>query len=231
MLAMIDRLGFVSGQQVDAPRPEYSARYREAFAAAQQESSASGAKQLPLIEKQFDHAVNRQTGIIIAGSAGQKIRSAATLFAQGAMFAGLSATQKDDYPITVQTGHSVAEIIVSPETIEYTGIHDPDYFLVISEDGLKRTRAKIEALPATCKLYADEALELPETKAQVRSLPLKQIARAAGKRSVIAGALGAVLADSGMYPVTAFGTAVDTFQRREIAEINGKAIAEGVRLV
>ncbi len=225
MLEMADSLGFTLGQQADTPRPEYSVRYREAFAAGKQVI-----KKNPLIEKKFDHAVKKQTGIIIAGSAGQKIRSAATLFAQGAMFAGLSTTQKDDYPITVQTGHSIAEIIVSPETIEYTGIAAPDYFLVISEDGLKRTRAKIEKLPETCVLYTDESLELPETAAKVRRFPFAEIAKQVGKLSVVTGALGSILQDTGMFPSDAFRKAIETFQRKDIAEINGKALTAGVEL-
>ena len=66
-----------------------------------------------------------QTGIVIAGSAGQKIRSAAGLFAQAGMFANLNAVQKDDYPITVMTGHSITEITLSPERIDYTAIDSP----------------------------------------------------------------------------------------------------------
>ena len=137
------------GLLVDKPRPEYSARYREALAA-----TAGTPLRRSLIEARYDNAVTRQTGIILAGSAGQKIRSSAALFAQAAMFSGLNATQKDDYPITVMTGHSLSEIILSNEVIDYTAIDAPDYFVVISEDGLKRARARFEQLPATCTLYA-----------------------------------------------------------------------------
>ena len=97
----------------------------------------------PSIEPCHPHAITEQTGIVLAGSAGQKIRSTATLFAEGSIFAGLNATQKDDYPITVQTGHSVSEIILSPQRIDYTGIDSPDFFVVLSAEGLARVRARI----------------------------------------------------------------------------------------
>jgi Pyruvate/2-oxoacid:ferredoxin oxidoreductase gamma subunit len=174
--------------------------------------------------------VKRQTGIVIAGSAGQKIRSAATLFAEGAMFAGLHASQKDDYPITVQTGHSVAEIIVSPETIEYTGIAAPDFFVVLSADGLKRTRARIAKLPETCTLYAEESLELPETRARVRRVPFATVGREVSRLSVATAALATVLVDGGLFSLEAFAKAITTFQKAAIAEINLKAVAAGAAL-
>jgi len=175
--------------------------------------------------------VKRQTGIIIAGSAGQKIKSAATILAEGGIFAGLHVTQKDDYPITVQTGHSVAEIIFSPEVIDYTGIESPDYFVLISEDGLKRTKAKIQKLPETCVLYASDDLELPETKAQVRRLPFNALAKEVGKLSLSTASLALMLADSGLYPVEAFETAITTFSSEKIADINLKAAEAGVKLL
>jgi Pyruvate/2-oxoacid:ferredoxin oxidoreductase gamma subunit len=146
------------------------------------------------------------------------------------MFAGLDATQKDDYPITVMTGHSIAEIIVSPERIDYTAIDSPDYFIVISEDGLKRARARIEKLPETCTLYAEESLELPDTKAKIVRLPLIETAKKVGRLSIAVVALAAVLAETGMFPVEAFGEAISTFQKKKIAEINIKAAEAGAGL-
>ncbi len=227
LFELVESYDFTLGLQADKPRPEYSVRYRQAY-----EAGKSSVKKKPPIEKQYPNKVKEQTGIIIAGSAGQKIRSAATLFAEGSIFAGLNATQKDDYPITVQTGHSVAEIIVSPERIDYTGIESPDYFILISEDGLKRTRAKIGALPETCVLYADESIELPETKAQVRRFPFGEVVgKKAGKLSVASGAMATMLEDSEIFPVEAYATAIREFQSPKIAEINLKALTAGSELV
>ena len=218
--------GFQHGLLVDKLRPEYSQRYHEAY-----EAGKKVLKKKPPIEPKHSHQVDRQTGILIAGSAGQKIKSTATAFAEGAMFAGLKATQKDDYPITVQTGHSVAEIIVSPERIEYTGIKNPDYVVVISEDGLRRVRTRLETLPESCVIYADESLELPETKARVVQLPLKRIGKEVGKLSVATVALAALLEDSGKYQQVAFAEAIKRAQSPKIAEINLTALAAGAKLV
>lgn len=224
LMELLDSYGFKVGLVADNPRPEYTVRYREVI------ESKPPAKKKPIIEAKFDNKVEKQTGIIIAGSAGQKVISAATIFAQGSIFAGLNTTQKDDYPITVQTGHSVAEIIVSPDRIEYTGIASPDYFILVSEDGLKRTRAKIEKLPETCTLYADDSIELPETKAKIIKLPLKEVGKEIGKLSVAMAVVAAMLEDSGMFTLEALETAIKTFQSTKIAEINLKAVAAGAEL-
>lgn len=147
------------------------------------------------------------------------------------MFSGLDATQKDDYPITVMTGHSLAEVIVSREPIEYTAIDSPDYFLALSEDGLKRAHARIEQLPETCILYAEESLELPDTKAKIVRLPLAETARKISKLSVAIVAPGALLQDTGLFPVDALGTAISRSQKPKIAESNLKALEAGAELV
>ena len=184
----------------------------------------------PPIEPSHSSALAKQTGIVIAGSAGQKIRSTATLFAEASIFAGLSATQKDDYPITVQTGHSVSEIIVSPERIDYTGIDSPDFFVVLSADGLTRVRARIEKLSTGCILYAEEALELPATKAQVRRFPFAELGKRVGRPYLATAALAALLEESGIFPREAFATAIESFQSGKIAELNLKAASAGAEL-
>jgi Pyruvate/2-oxoacid:ferredoxin oxidoreductase gamma subunit len=226
VLALLGEHGLELGLQVDRPRPEYGARYREAYEAGDQ---VAGAK--PSIEPSHSNAVGKQTGIVIAGSAGQKIRSTATLFAEGSIFAGLSATQKDDYPITVQTGHSVSEVIVSPERIDYTGIDAPDFFVVLSADGLARVRSRIEKLSTSCILYAEETLELPATKARVRRFPFAELGKRLGRPHLATAALAALLEDSGIFPPEAFVAAIESFQSTEIAKLNRNAVSAGAELV
>jgi 2-oxoglutarate ferredoxin oxidoreductase subunit beta len=206
----------------DKPRPEYSVRYREAYAAGR-----PAIKRRPPIVVEYTNNVQRQTGIIIAGSAGQKIRSTATLLGQAAMFSGLHATQKDDYPITVMTGHSQAELIFSRETIDYTAIESPDYLLVISEDGLKKTREQIQRLPASCTIYTDAALDLPPTQARVVRLPLNRAAGETSRQSLAVVAVAALLNDTGLFPVDALAKAISTFQKPKIAAVNLQALKAG----
>jgi len=175
MLELVDRLGFPLGQIAADPRPEYSARYRESYEAAHASSPVR-----PKIEVGFASGVERQTGVIVAGSAGQKVKTACTLFGQAAIASGLFATQKDDYPITVMTGHSLGEVIVSPEPIDYTGIERPDHLVLFSEDGLKKVRGGLAKLGPEATVYAEETLELPGTAARVLRYPFVEAARMDG---------------------------------------------------
>ncbi len=212
---LLDRYGLKLGVLADRPRPEYSARYRAAY-----ETGRSAIKRSPRIEVHYDNAVTRQTGIVIAGSAGQKIRSTATLLAQAAMFSGLDATQKDDYPITVMTGHSLSELIFSRQPIDYTAIESPDYLLVISEDGLISTRDRIQRLPDTSTVYVEQSLDLPVTKARVVRCPIVQAAARTGRQATAVIAVAAMLQDTRLFPLDAFAKAISTFQEAKIAEAN-----------
>jgi Pyruvate/2-oxoacid:ferredoxin oxidoreductase gamma subunit len=142
----------------------------------------------------------------------------------------LQATQKDDYPITVQTGHSVAEIILSPDPIEYTGIDEPAFMIVVSEDGLRRVRRRLETLTDRCTVYAEASLEMPETRAAVKRFPFVSAAKPIGKLSVVTLALATLLQDTGVYPVEAFAMAIKTFQKAKIAEVNLRAVKAGREL-
>jgi len=213
LFSLLEKCGFTLGQVVDKPRPEFSERYREIY-----EGAAQKRKELSVIEPEFPNALKTQTGIIIAGGAGQKIKSTATVFGQAAMLSGLEATQKDDYPITVMTGHSVAEVIVSPERIDYTAIDVPDYLILLSEEGLAKMKARLEKLPAACVVLADEALKIPTTRARVLRLPFEKTSRKVDRLAIGTVALASLLKESGMFPLEALTTALLTFQKPAIAE-------------
>jgi len=91
----------------------------------------------------FTHNLSKNIKIILSGSAGEGIQSAAELFAKAAMYSGLQVTKKGDYPITVGTGFSVAELIFSPDEIYYTGINQPDVLIVISQNGFDYIKNRI----------------------------------------------------------------------------------------
>jgi pyruvate/2-oxoacid:ferredoxin oxidoreductase beta subunit len=226
LFELMDDLGYPRGLLVDKPRTEYTELYRQAA-----ESDGPATRKKPAIEPSHRHALKRQTGILVAGSAGQKIKSTATLLAEGGIFAGLQATQKDDYPITVKTGHSVAEIILSPERIEYTGIDVPDHVIVVSEDGVRRISRQMASYPESCVVYADASLELPPTGARVRPLDLESIRRKTGPLGLATAALGAFLAETDLYPVEAVARAIETARSPKLAEAGVKALKLGAKLV
>jgi len=226
LTGMMDRLGLQAGVLADKPRPEYGEHYREVYAQMEQVP-----RKRPEIRPKYTNAIARQTGIVIAGSAGQKIRSAAGLFAQAGMFASLNATQKDDYPITVMTGHSITEIILSPERIDYTSIDSPDYFVLISEDGLKKSRGRIEKLSSSATLYAEESIDLPLTDAKIVRLPFVATAKKVDRLSIGIVALAAMLSDSELFPLDALKDSISTHQKQAIADVNLQALEAGAAVM
>jgi len=226
LAGMMERLELPAGLLVDRSRPEYGEQYRKVNTTTKQTP-----RNRPKITAKYTHALTGQTGIVIAGSAGQKVRSAAGLLARAGMFANLEATQKDDYPITVMTGHSVTEIILSPERIDYTAIDAPDYFVVVSADGVKKTRGRIATLAGSATLYAEESLELPATDAKVIRLPFVATAKRVNRLSIGVVALAAMLRDSGLFPLDALKDSISAFQKQAIAEVNLKALEAGAAMV
>lgn len=220
--AMINDLGFSFGLINNNPRETFSMGVEEDVQAA----TFSEKNKKTLIDVRFENNIRKQTGVIIAGGAGQKIKSTSTLFAKAAILSGLQATQKDDYPITVQTGHSVSEIILSPEKIEYTQIESPDYVLVISNEGAKRIRKIIERLATECVLIADENIELPETNAKVLRYPLAKF----GLASSVIAAIVILLKIGNLFPIEALNESVSRFQHSEFMTNTQKAIAKAMEI-
>lgn len=221
LLNLLSSTGMQTGLLLEKERAEFGASYREL-------SKRAAPPRNIVIEKAFDSSLDRQIGIVIAGSAGQKVKSAATVLARAGMLCGLDATQKDDYPITVMTGHSLSEINLSPRPIEYTAIDRPDYFAVLSEEGLKKTRKWIGRLPETCILYVDEALTIPDTRARVRRLRLSRLAKEVGKLSLSMAIVGAIVADGQFIGIQALDQAIIRFQSPAVAEVSLKAVQVGL---
>lgn len=116
---------------------------------------------LESVNENFTHNIDIKFGIILAGSAGGGIQSTATMLSRAAMMHGLNSTMKGEYPVTVGTGFSIAEVIISDSKINYTGLESPQIAIIISEDGLKVAAKRIQ--PDT-KVLADLSLIDSEIK-------------------------------------------------------------------
>ena len=111
----------------------------------------------------------------MAGTAGERVQTAATLLGQAAMLCGLRVTQKNDYPVTQGTGFSVSEVILSQDEILFTGIDEPDAVLVVSGDGakeLERTGVLGRVTEKTVVL-ADSGVDLPELPCAIQRFPFR----------------------------------------------------------
>jgi len=151
------------------------------------------------VEAGHAHRLDKPIGIMLSGSAGEGIQSAAEMFAKAAISAGLHATKKGSYPVTVGVGFSASEIIVSPETILYTGSATPDVLIITSADGLGYARAAAGRMKGGL-LMIDQSLDLPETGAEVVRLPFRE--RAGGRNSAL-HSMFQLVERTGIFPLEA----------------------------
>ena len=98
------------------------------------------------LEARFTSALKGRFHLVVAGSAGGRVRSAVRLLAEAGVRSGLWAAQRDDYPITVRSGHSVSELVLSPAEIHYAGGRRPDALLLLSEDGRRKVGGYLAAM-------------------------------------------------------------------------------------
>jgi 2-oxoglutarate/2-oxoacid ferredoxin oxidoreductase subunit beta len=173
------------------------------------------------ITKNFSGTLENETGIVIAGTAGERIQLSSYLLLQAAIASGLHATQKNDNPVTQGSGFSISEVILSPEEIYYTGIENPDYILITSDDGLREITAS--GLLARCTdetiILADTSLEIQQVKGKIMMLPLRQLF---GAERAAVGALGVLISRAGFIPRESFEREIKKRFGEEAAAIISK---------
>jgi hypothetical protein len=148
-------------------RREYGAHYRE-LAARQ------SAPQEPMgIPVRHRPPQGSRSETLILGSAGQRIVTAGELLCLAGIGAGLHATLKNDYPITVLRGHSVSEVVLDRQPIGYTGIEQPQAVLALAPEGVARRSRMIGSLAPEALVIKAAGLALPETAAQVVEVDFK----------------------------------------------------------
>lgn len=142
-------------------RQEYSEHYRELAAQQKPQSEPAG------VDKTCDPPFSGRREILVLGKAGQRIVTAAEIMGLSGIAAGLHASMKSDYPITVLRGHSVSELILSNDPIDYAGIEQPDVIIVLADEGVARRKKQLENLVGNPLLIKDKGVATPECKARI----------------------------------------------------------------
>lgn len=221
----LTELHFPTGIIHLSARPEYSQAYRQSVA------EEAGKVPMPAhpIQPKYKAELDQRLGIVIAGAAGKKINSAATLFCRGAVLSGLWTTQRNDYPVTVKSGHSVSEVILSPQEIGYTGINKPEVMILLFKEGLSTVHNQLDAMTENDVLVINGDLLPIDTRARLVPIDFKQTGRWANRKEYWAIiALARVLHEMRIYPMEAFKEAVSA--RSEFAEDNLAAIEVGEKM-
>ncbi len=223
LTTILDGLGFRAGLLHRENYPEYAAAYRKA--AVPKRGLALPAPRP--IAPRFASSLSRTFRLVVAGSAGGKVKSAARLVGEAALLSGLWAAQRDDYPITVMTGHSIAEIVVSPREIDYTAITRPDALILLSREGAARVGSQLAAMTPEDRVFALPDVGEVKTGATLQLIDPARIPSRLGKGSVALFCIAHALKELQVLPLEALEAAAAR-QSSEYAEKNAEAIRAAV---
>lgn len=166
--------------------------------------------------------------ICMAGSAGQRIRSAAGTMGEIAVGCGLFAAQSDDFPITVRRGHSISHLVIARRAIRYASVERPDVLLVLSEEGAHRAGELIASLEAEAVLVAGDEIGLPRTAARLVRIDLDAVEKLVGKPSAALAALAGGLIAADVTGADALAAAAEACVWGRYREESLRAIETGV---
>jgi len=209
-------LGMKAGTVYREMRPEFARAVRAAGA----EHSGQPVLAPKPIAPHFTSTLDREFRLVIAGSAGSKVRSLARTLGEAALLSGLWAAQQDDYPVTVQTGHSISELIFSPREILFTGVARPDALVLISEEGLRMSGRYLEAMTEESWLFTTPAFADVETPARKVIFDFKAAGVRDSKKHLALLMASAALRQLGLFPLEALEEAIRRGQRAEVAVEN-----------
>ena len=210
-----DRCGFQLGVLRDERRPTFGDGYREMASRVRPKPP----RKVPVSGRLA--RLPRPLGVILAGTAGERVQTAAGVLAEAAMRSGLHVTLKSDNPVSQGSGFSLSELILSEEEILFTGVERPDGIIVMSGDGLRELERNctFEQTTHNTLILADEGLSLPEVPGRVSRIPLGKIA---GPNLAALAGVARLLEATHILPLNAFWESVEARFGVEAASIKAK---------
>ncbi|MFH0822561.1 MAG: thiamine pyrophosphate-dependent enzyme [Pseudomonadota bacterium] len=142
-------------------RPEYGTAYRR---------EAAWVKAPPRpreIEALFEPPQRARRELVFLGAAGQHVITGAEVLTYAALIAGMHASQKNEYDVTVLRGPSISEVIVSPGPIDFNGCTSPDFVFALAPEGIKARHELLQSLNPEAMVIKADDVEIPPTAALV----------------------------------------------------------------
>ncbi len=199
---------------------EYSASYRAVHAADR--GRASGL--IPEIRVAFASGLDRRFLLTAAGAAGARVKSASRLVGEAAIRSGLWASQRDDYPVTVKTGHSISQVLMGPAPSPLAPAGAPDALVLLAPEGLEKARRVLSAMEPGSTVFALPEFRDVETRARKQVVELPRISKAAVSLAALAHAVQTL----GLFPVEALR---ESARQGPFADANLSAIEAGLAAV
>jgi Pyruvate/2-oxoacid:ferredoxin oxidoreductase gamma subunit len=216
MMSYMDGMQMVSGILQETDRPSFQTSYKNIQKQASQQSPMSGL----ILDTNFSSNLEKPIRIVLAGAAGQKVVSAGNLLASAATLSGLWTSRRADFPITIQTGFSVAEIVISPEPVDYSGIVKPDIAAIIAPEGKAKISRLTHAMKSTGTIYYSDGLGEIDSEANILPLLFPESTKRDLRKNISALTAAFLAKELNMFPFEALKEAARQIQKPKIAEIN-----------
>jgi len=195
-------LGLPPGFSARRETKEFSAAYRAAA------SAEGGNPRRPVeIPQRHRSELAGRIAVVFAGAAGGRVLSAARHAARAGIASGLWAAQRDDYPITVKTGHSVATLVLDPGPIDdVTGV--PDVVVLLATEGLAKAAREGARLGSDGLFLTLPDLPPVDHGGVTVTLDPADAGMRLGKGDMALACLAALAALKGLFPLEALKEAV-----------------------
>ncbi len=216
MMSYMDGMQMASGILQETNRPSFQTSYKNIQKQASQQSPMSGL----ILDTNFSSNLEKPIRIVLAGAAGQKVVSAGNLLASAATLSGLWTSRRADFPITIQTGFSVAEIVISPEPVDYSGIVKPDIAAIIAPEGKAKISRLTHVMKSTGTIYYSDGLGEIDSEANILPLLFPESAKRDLRKNISALTAAFLAKELNMFPFEALKEAARQIQKPKIAEIN-----------
>lgn len=219
MEELLSALELPTGVLRERPGPEYARAYRARHA------QLAGVEPLPArpVETSFTSGLEAPQAWLLAGAAGKRIGTAGTALATGAIRSGLWAAQRSDYPVTVRSGHSLAEVVLGPDPVSSMTGGEPSVILDLFPEGHRVVAGRITDLAGSSgrpapRIYRAAGIPAVGTGLRVRELDLATVpGHERRKERWALMAVAVALRDTGAYPVEALLASVDEEGRAAVA--------------
>ena len=168
--------------------------------------------------------------IRLSGSGGQGLQLAARVLAEALNLETLSVAQSQSYEPVSRGGISRSDLVVSKGIAQYPLVSALDYLIVLDEIAATDSNPLLKD-NAVVMVDAGRVETMPESDANLHSLPLTETAIALGnKRVANIVALGALVELSGICSQESCRKAIRTRVPKRFLELNLEAFNAGTRL-
>ncbi len=168
----------------------------------------------------------------LTGAGGQGVILGSIILAEATLMAGKNVVQSQSYGPEARGGLCKAEVIVDSEPIDYSKVEHPDFLLALTQESLNKYAPQISAKGI---IMADDSLRIPESlhAGRVVRVPILKTAREVVGKAVTSNivAVGAINEVLGLASEEALEKAVLLHVPKQTAQLNCRALHEGVELI